>query len=593
MRILRFLAALGMTAALTLPAYANHLANATSPYLRQHAKNPVDWYPWGDAALARAKKENKPIFLSIGYSSCHWCHVMEAESFSQPDVAAVLNRHYVSIKVDREERPDVDAAYTAAALKLLDEAGWPLNLMLTPDGKPFFAATYLPKERLIEVAGKLATAWREQPDRVAASAAMIVAQLRPAASEDAETLGRQDLDAAYRELASQFDPTNGGFGGAPKFPSPQNLFFLLRYWKRTGEPRALAMVETTLHAMRNSALFDAKAFGFHRYATDAAWQKPHFEKMLYDQALLALAYAEAYQATRKAEYADTARKVFAYVLRDLRAPNGAFYSSKDADSDARDDKILADWNGLMIAALAAGATALDEPAYAEAAARAAKAIPNVRPYLDDYAFFIWGLLNLYEASADARWLKAAIRLQDQSLKLFKGGTMTASDDLFVRLRIVRDSATPAGTAVQLANLLRLSRMTARDDYAAAAQSLMRSATAEVRAAPSAAPHFLSAVDFALGPSFEIVLAGKDVAPLKRAVFAAFVPNKVVLYRTPEIVRLAPFTKMQVARGGKPTAYVCRNYVCNLPTGDAGRVTELLSVAAPAPGAGGRERPPLH
>ena len=554
---------------------ANRLAKATSPYLRQHATNPVDWYPWNDEALEKAKKENKPIFLSIGYSSCHWCHVMEAESFSQPDVAAALNRDYVSIKVDREERPDIDAAYTAAALKLLDEAGWPLNLMLTPDGKPFFAATYLAKERLIEVAGKLATAWREQPDHVATSARMIVTQLQPAAIEDAEALGRQDLDAAYRELAAEFDPKNGGFGGAPKFPSPQNLFFLLRYWKRTGEPRALAMVETTLHAMRNSALFDAKAFGFHRYATDAAWQKPHFEKMLYDQALLALAYAEAYQATRKAEYADTARKVFTYVLRDLRAPNGAFYASKDADSDARDDKILADWNGLMIAALAAGASAFDDPSYAEAAARAAKALSSIRPYLDDYAFFIWGLLNLYEASADVRWLEKAIRLQNESLKLFAGGHMTASDDLFVRLRIVRDSATPSGNAVQLANLLRLSRMTARDDYAAAAQSLMRSAAAEVRAVPSAAPHFLSAVDFAVGPSFEIVLAGKDVAPLKRAVFAAFVPNKVVLYRSPEIVRIAPFTKMQTARGGKPTAYVCRNFVCNLPTGDACVVRELL------------------
>jgi uncharacterized protein YyaL (SSP411 family) len=558
-----------------IPAHANRLANAKSPYLRQHATNPVDWYPWGDEALAKAKKENKPIFLSIGYSSCHWCHVMERESFSQPDVAAALNRHYVSIKVDREERPDIDAAYTAAALKLLDEAGWPLNLMLTPDGKPFYAAAYLPKARLIEVAGKLATAWREQPDHVVASARMIVSQLRPAAVEDPEALGRRDLDAAYRALAADFDPKNGGFGGAPKFPSPQNLFFLLRYWKRTGEPQALAMVETTLRAMRNSALFDAKAFGFHRYATDAAWQHPHFEKMLYDQALLALAYTEAYQATRKEEYADTAKKVFAYVLRDLRAPNGAFWSAKDADSDARDDKILTDWNGLMIAALAAGASAFDEPAYAAAAARATKAISNIRPFLDDYAFFIWGLLNLYEASADVRWLEEGIRLQDKSLKLFAGGYMTASDDLFVRLRVIRDSATPAGNAVQLANLLRLARMTARDDYAAAAQSLMRSAAAEVRAAPAAAPHFLSAVDFALGPSFEIVLAGKDVAPLKRAVFGSFVPNKVVLYRSDQIVRIAPYTKMQTARGGKPTAYVCRNYVCNLPTGDAGKVREML------------------
>ena len=557
-----------------LAAAPNRLANAKSPYLRQHASNPVDWYPWSKAALAKAKRENKPIFLSIGYASCHWCHVMEQESFSQKDVAAALGP-FVAIKVDREERPDIDAAYTAAALKLLDEAGWPLNLFLTPDGKPFFAATYLSKDRLIEVSGKLARAWTEQPDHVAASARTIAASLAAPAPVDDEALGRADLDDAYRRLAAEFDAENGGFGAAPKFPSTQNLFFLLRYWKRTGEPRALEMVETTLRAMRGGALFDAKSGGFHRYATDAAWQKPHTEKMLYDQALLALAYVEAFQATRKPEYADTARQVLAYALRDLRAPNGAFYSAKDADSDARDEKILSDWNGLMIAALSAAATALDDPSYARAAARATKAVAEVRPFLDDHAFMIWGLLNLYEADGDVRWLTRAIALQEKSLVSFKGGYLSASDDLFIRFRTVRDAATPAGNAVQLSNLLRLSRMTAREDLAAAARDLMRRSAAEVRAAPLAAIGFLGAVDFAVGPSFEIVLAGADVAALKRAVFDSFVPNKVVLYRTPEIVRLVPFTKPQTARGGKGTAYVCRNYVCNLPTSDAAQVRELL------------------
>src|SRR5262249_26065091 len=326
------------------------------------------WYPWSDEALTKAKKENKPIFLSIGYASCHWCHVMEAESFSQTDVASALNRDFVSIKVDREERPDIDAAYSAAAQRLMSEVGWPLNLLLTPDGKPVFAATYLRTARLLEMLDAMAKAWHEQPAQLAGMAQLVAADLAREPDGDGETLGRSDLDEAYRELASQFDSMNGGFGAGPKFPSPQNVLFLLRYWKRTGEPHALEMAVATLQAMRNSALFDAKAGGFHRYTTDAAWKHPHTEKMLYDQALLALAYLEAHQATRKAEYADTARRVFAWVLRDLRAPNGAFYSSKDADSDARDEKLLSGWNGLMIAALAAGATALDEPSYATAAA---------------------------------------------------------------------------------------------------------------------------------------------------------------------------------------------------------------------------------
>jgi uncharacterized protein YyaL (SSP411 family) len=559
--------------AASLAAAPNRLAKAKSPYLRQHANNPVDWYPWSTEALSKAKRENKPIFLSIGYSSCHWCHVMERESFADNDVARAL-APFVAIKVDREERPDIDAAYTAAALQLLDEVGWPLNVFLTPDGKPFFAATYLPKDELIGIAGKLAKTWREQPAQITTMARTIVDDLRKPPVIDAEALGFNELEKGYLGLAASFDAEHGGFGVGRKMPSATSLMFLLRHWKRmVTDPRPLAMVEKTLQAMRNSPLFDAKNGGFHRYATDREWQHPHTEKMLYDQALLAITYLEAYQATRKPEYADTARRVLAYVLRDLRAPNGAFYSAKDADSDARDEKILSDWNGLMIAALSTAAVVLDDSSYAASAARAAKAISEVRPFLDDYAFMIWGLLNLYEADGDIRWLKRAIALQDKSLVLFRGGYLSATDDLFIRYRTVRDSATPAGNAVQLMNLLRLSRMTARDDYAAAARDLMRRSAGDVRGGGAFA--FLSAVDFALGPSFEIVLAGDDVAPLKRAVFGSFVPNKVVLYRTPALPAIAPFTKTQTARRGKATAYVCRNFVCNLPTGDARKVAELL------------------
>ncbi|HUP58860.1 MAG TPA: thioredoxin domain-containing protein [Thermoanaerobaculia bacterium] len=599
-RRFRFLRVLLLTSAFCLLPSAfisaeNRLSHEKSPYLLQHATNPIDWHPWSDEAFTKARKDNKPIFLSIGYSTCHWCHVMEKESFSDKTVGELLNASYVSIKVDREERPDIDSVYIAASRKLTGDAGWPLNVILTPDGKPFVAFSYLPKDRFMKAMESIAAKWRERPDAVLSSADLVMRSLQPGDVAADAGLDAATLKRAYEQLASRFDAENGGFLPEPKFPAAHHLMFLLRYWHRTGEKHALEMVETTLRTMRARPIYDAKNFGFHRYASDAAWREPHYEKMLYDQAMLAMAYLEAHQATGKREYANVAREIFTYVLRDLRAPNGAFYTAHDSDvRSRRDEKILTDWNGLMIAALSLGSVVLDEPKYAQAAKRAADAIlPKARlqhqqgqpAYLDDYAFFVWGLLNLYEATFQLRYLESAIGLHDESTKLFRDAQgrfyITASDaeSLLVRPRETGDTAMPSGNSVQLMNLVRLARMTAREDYAKQANELVRATADDVSLIPSTATHLLSALDFLLGPSFEIVLAGSSPEAMRKTVFARFVPNKVVIHRPrgddPPIARLAPFTKEQRPLGKRTTAYVCTNYLCKLPTTDAAKVMELL------------------
>jgi uncharacterized protein YyaL (SSP411 family) len=593
----RRLAASVVILLLALPAVAaNRLAQSKSRYLLQHANNPVNWYPWGTEAFEAAKKTNKPIFLSIGYSTCHWCHVMEQESFADPEIAKLMNEAFIAVKVDREERPDLDSVYLTVTRTLTGDAGWPNNVVLTPEGKPFFAAAYIPKEKFRALIPRLSSMWREQREHVAASAEMITRSLR-ASAVAGESLNADVLAAGYQQLASRYDAKHGGFLPEPKFPTPHHLMFLLRYWHRTGDAKALEMAESTLRAMRNSGLWDRTGFGFHRYASDAAWREPHFEKMLYDQALLALAYLEAFQATRKAEYAQTAREIFTYVLRDLRSPSGAFAAAQDADETyytsadrtklpkpGRDEKVIADWNGLMIAALAYGTIVLDEPKYAEAAAAAAS---NAKPrrFLDDYSFLVWGLLNLYEATFDVRWLHRAIALESEAIKLFRDDsgrfyiTPADAEALLVRPREVGDGAIPSGNSVQLMNLVRLARITAKPEYEKLANELVRASADEVSLAPSTATHFLSALDFLLGPSFEIVLSGPKPEAMRRAVFTPFAPNKVVVHRppgdAPPIVRIAPYTDLQLAIGGKATAYVCTNYACKLPVNDVAKVGELL------------------
>jgi uncharacterized protein YyaL (SSP411 family) len=576
------------------PVTRNHLAGSASRYLQQHATNPVDWYPWSNEAFEKAKKENKPVFLSIGYSTCHWCHVMEAESFSNPEIGKLMNDAFVSIKVDREERPDIDSVYLTVTRTLTGDAGWPNNVILTPDGKPFFAAAYIPKEKFRALIPRLQTMWSTQHEQVAASAEMIVRTLQ-AAPVAGDALTVDVLTAGYKQLAARFDAENGGFFPEPKFPKPHDLMFLLRYWKRSGDARALEMVEITLHALRSRALWDRVGFGFHRYASDAKWSEPHYEKMLYDQALLALAYLEAYQATGKAEYAQTARDTFTYVLRDLQSSNGAFFAAQDADEryytspdraklpkPGRDEKILADWNGLMIASLAYGSIVLDEPKYAEAAKRAAEAVvPRKRKFLDDYAFLTWGLLNLYEATFDIRWLEQAIATNDEALRLFGDASgrfyVTSSDSerLLLRPRESGDGAIPSGNSVAVMNLIRLARMTANESYEKRANAALRVVSDDVSLAPSASTHLLSALSFVLGSSQEIVIAGDDVRAMQRAIFKPFAPNKVVLQRPngdePPISKIAPFTLEQRAIGGKATAYLCTNYMCKLPVTDPTKV----------------------
>jgi len=677
------------------PEY-NRLVFEKSPYLLQHAGNPVDWYPWGEKAFNKARAEDKPVFLSIGYSTCHWCHVMEHESFEDDEVAALMNEHFVCIKVDREERPDIDNIYMQVCQAMTGSGGWPLTVLLTPDKTPFFAGTYFPKtgrfgrEGMMDLVPRIGKLWRADRDSLLASGKRILDHLRAASQrQPGAELDARTLELGFQQLSRSYDYSQGGFGGAPKFPTPHRLSFLLRYWKRTGDARALRIVEHTLQSMRRGGIYDHVGFGFHRYSTDQGWLVPHFEKMLYDQAMLVIAYVEAYQATGNEEYAQTAREVLTYVLRDMTDANGGFYSAEDADSEGvegkfyvwsddeikgvlgddadlfigayniqsggnfrnphtppnsniphltrswselaaqsetdesdlrgkleasrkklfaarkkrihpyKDDKILTDWNGLMIAAMAKAASALNEPKYAAAAQRAAdftwdyvrdskgrllkrhrggeSALPA---HVEDYAFMVWGLLDLYEANFEVRNLKRAIALNDQLLAHFwddKGGGLffTADDGepLPVRSKEVYDGAIPSGNSVAMLNFLRIASITGDAALEEKAAAIGRSFSTQVSRAPSAHAQLLCALDYGIGPSYEIVIAGQrenaDTGAMVSALRTVFVPNKIVLFRppgdAPEISMLASFTANQKPRNGKATAYVCRNHQCDLPT----------------------------
>ena len=672
----------------------NRLINELSPYLLQHAHNPVDWYPWGEEAFQKARQENKLIFLSIGYSTCHWCHVMERESFEDEQVAALMNQAFVSIKVDREERPDIDSIYMTAAIMMIRSGGWPLNVILTPDKKPVLAMTYIPKTTrfqrtgMMELIPRMRDLWLEDPDKVLKSAEQVSESLRRYTNTTpGETLDEKVLDSAYRTLSSSYDSVNGGFGSAPKFPSPHNLLFLLRYHARIGENHALEMVTQTLEAMRAGGIFDHVGFGFHRYSTDAEWFAPHFEKMLYDQAMLGMAYAEAHQATDNPRLAETAREIFEYVLRDMRDPSGGFYSAEDADSEGKegkfylwntaeiqalvekdeaefvietfnmeengnfeeggrgsnilyitkppseaginwepirkklfaarekrvrpqkDDKVLADWNGLMIAALSKAARTMDEPAYAHAARDAAGFIlsemmdesgrlhhryrsgqAGLPATHDDYAYLIWGLLELYETTFDTAHLKSAFDLQEVADEFYwddRGGgyflTPGDREALLTRPKNSEDSAMPSGNSIAMLNLLRLGRLTARAEFEERAEKLSRAFAGSVNRYPSAYTQLLCAVDFALEPSLEIVIAGERDAPDTQRMLAAlrkeYLPNMVVLLREPgeksSILKYAPYTEPMKGVPGKATAYVCTNYTCRQPTTDPGQMIDFL------------------
>ena len=665
----------------------NRLSREKSPYLLQHKDNPVDWYPWSEEAFDAARRQDKPIFLSIGYATCHWCHVMAHESFEDEEVARLMNDAFINIKVDREERPDVDQIYMTVCQMATGRGGWPLTVVLTPDKQAFYVETYLPKvgrggrPGMLELIPALKQAWIERREEVVESATSITSSLKRAVGlPGADELPTESvLEDAFTALATRYDERFGGFGSAPKFPTPHNLLFLLRYATRTDDQDALTIVTNTLRRMRSGGIFDQVGYGFHRYATDQRWLLPHFEKMLYDQALMIMAYTEAFQATGDAFFRTTAEEIIEYVFRDLSDDAGAFYSAEDADSegeegkfyvwttdevravlsadDARfvhdrfgmeeegnfedeatrrrtganvlhsddldkwdgaerarwdrirqdllehrsrrarpllDDKILTDWNGLMIAALAQAGFVFNEPSYTTRAEEAARFILDrlyldghllhryrdgeaaIDGFVDDYAFMIWAMLELYRATDEVAWFEKAVELQARQSELFEdpdgGGfffTRAGGEELLVRQKEFGDGAIPSGNSVSLYNLMRLGRMTGNVSYEESATALIRSAAGLLAQIPSAMTGLLVGLDFWLGPSIEIVIAeGEGTTVMDEVLRDRYLPRAVVLHvsasSAEQLSGLAPFTSEQRSIGGRATAYVCRDFTCSAP-----------------------------
>jgi uncharacterized protein YyaL (SSP411 family) len=680
----------------------NRLIREKSPYLLQHAYNPVDWYPWSEEAFEKAKAQGKPVFVSIGYSSCHWCHVMEKECFDDNEVAALMNEAFICIKVDREERPDLDSAYMAVCQAMGRSCGWPLNIIMSPDKNPFFAASYIPKNSrfglvgMVDLVPQIEEMWKTRRSDLENLGEDIKRRLEilEGRTRGAE-LEKDVLDEAYEKFDLSFDEQNGGFGRAPKFPTPHNLLFLLRHWSRIKEKNALTMAEKTLRAMRLGGIFDQVGFGFHRYSTDAEWLVPHFEKMLYDQALLALAYIEAYQATGAGKFKVTAKEVLEYVLRDLASPEGGFYAAEDADSEdeegkfylwteeeirkalspedadlavrlfgvkaagnyaetvrkrnganilhfakpleqlalesqltldklilrlgrirnllfkareqrvhpAKDDKILVDWNGLMIAALARASSVFGEPRYLQAAVttagfilgkmkdengtlyhRYAKGERAIGGFLDDYAFLVWGLVEIYEACFEEGYLQAAVELTETVILRFwdekDGGfyfTAKGAENAVPRRKAVYDGALPSGNSVALLNLLRLALLTGDSRYKELASQIVKVFSEDVKSAPAAHTFMLVGVDFAVGPAYSVILVGDpeedSMQSMLGALKAGYLPNMVVLLRLPGKAGLG-YEKI----GDKATAYVCRDQTCMPPTNKVEKMLEFLGLS---------------
>ncbi len=674
----------------------NRLAKEQSPYLLQHADNPVDWYPWGEEAFDKARKEDKPIFLSIGYSTCHWCHVMEHESFEDDSVAALMNKWFINIKVDREELPEIDHVYMSVCQAMTGRGGWPLTIVMTPDKEPFFAGTYYPKDGqgqrpgMLQILPILNDAWTNKRPDIKKSIDQIKSYLDRVNTRKLGTgIDAAILETAYDDFTKRFDKELGGFGRAPKFPSPHNLVYLLRYYHRTKNQNALLMVETTLKNMRLGGIYDQIGFGFHRYSTDKKWLVPHFEKMLYDQAMLAIAYLEAFQITKNEFYAKTAREIFTYVLRDMTSPGGGFYSAEDADSEGvegkfyvwsqqeimdilgaeegltfnnifnvhpggnfhdeasgeqtrhnilhlekrvkyiaetmdmpvvelhdmiagwrqklfdvrekrihplKDDKILTDWNGLMIAAMAKGSIALNDPKYGEAAQKAADFVlreirtkeghllkrhrngtSSLDAHLDDYAFMIWGLLELYEANFNADNLSAAVDLAEIMVEDFwnedAGGFYLGSDNtekLIVRAITAYDGAIPSGNSVAVIALNRLARITSNMDWLDKAEKTIRTFQLDLTRMPTGHTNMLTGFMFNLDAR-EVVVVGDESDETQsfiQSISQSYNPNRVLLYKNGNnLSAIAPWTDSQTMLDNKPTAYVCKDFVCNLPTND--------------------------
>jgi uncharacterized protein len=674
--------------------YTNALVKETSPYLLQHAHNPVEWYPWGEEALARAKKEDKPILLSIGYSACHWCHVMAHESFEDAATAAVMNEHFINIKVDREERPDLDTIYMAVVQMVTGNGGWPMTVFLTPDQVPIYCGTYFPPEDRHGMPGfrrillTVAQAYHEKRDALVGNAQGLVEELRNMNSSGDSDVELEDamLETAASGMAQGFDSRNGGFGTAPKFPPSMALSFLMRSYLRTGEQQYLDIANLTLTRMACGGMYDQLGGGFHRYSVDAQWLVPHFEKMLYDNALLSRAYVDAYLLTGNSFYRKIAEETLDYAAREMTSPEGGFYSSQDADSEGkegaffvwtideilsvlgeedadlfcrcygvtregnfegrnilsiprsldivaklnnvaedrlqeivlrgkrrlfdarekrvkpgRDEKILTAWNGLMLRSFAEAANALDREDYRAIAVRNGgfllsklrsegrllrsykDGLARFNAYLEDYACLIDGLISLYEATFDARWIREAETLARVMVGNFRdpegGGFFFTSADhetLIHRPKEFYDNATPSGNSVAAGALLRLWKLTGDNRWSAHSVSIMESAADLMQQHPAAFPHLLCALDFYLGRTREIAVVGDPLesrtGELLREIFHRYLPNKVVACGIDGDLFLLK-DRFQV--NGLPTAYVCENFSCSLPvTGPDGLADRL-------------------
>ena len=676
--------------------HTNRLANEQSPYLLQHSTNPVDWFPWGEEAFQKAKDEDKPIFLSIGYSTCHWCHVMEHESFEDDSVAKLLNDWFISIKVDREELPEIDHVYMTVCQGMTGSGGWPLTIIMTPEKQPFFAGTYFPKDRrggkpgLLQLLPIVNDAWTNKRDEIMNSADEVQSFLiKTNTRELGDPPEERVLELAYSDFVNRFDKEEGGFGKSPKFPSPHALLFLMRYAHINNNDIALVMVETTLKNMRLGGIFDHIGFGFHRYSTDQNWLVPHFEKMLYDQAMISIAFSEVYQMTNNEFYARTNREILDYVSRDMMSPDGGFFSAEDADSEGeegkfylwsdteiistlgeqdgltfntifnvhsggnyhdevtgqqtgsnvlhlekrvkliaasmdltpgelhlkingwreklfkerekrilplKDDKILTDWNGLMIAAFAKAGVALDNPEYTNIAVKAADFIlDNVRAedgrlfkrfrngsaslnaHLDDYAFMVWGLLELYESTFDPRHLSSALELTTIMVEDFwneeAGGFFLGSDNaekLIVRSMTSYDGAIPSGNSVAVNVLNKLARISGNMHWADKAAKTLQTFERDLDRIPSSHAHMLSGYIFDQNAK-EVVVVGTDNEETRlflNTLRNEYEPNRIILYKNGNnLSQVAPWTDTQERIDGKPTAYVCKDFQCNLPTTD--------------------------
>jgi uncharacterized protein YyaL (SSP411 family) len=656
----------------------NRLANETSPYLLQHADNPVDWHPWDREALQKARDEDKPIFLSIGYSACHWCHVMAHESFEDKETAAILNTHFVSIKVDREERPDLDQIYMTAVQAMTGSGGWPMSVFLTPNGYPFYGGTYFPPQprygmpSFTQILHAIVDAWQDRRDELLASGQKLVDAIRRQGGADAQPgsrsaeLSQDTLHSAFRSLQQSFDWENGGWGQAPKFPQPMALEFLLRYHHSTGNTDALEMVTQTLEAMARGGMYDQLGGGFHRYSVDDHWLVPHFEKMLYDNAQLARVYLHAWQVMGNEFFRTVAEEILDYVMREMTDAGGGFYSTQDADSEGeegkffvwtpdeirevlgdeadefmaaygvtpggnfegrnilefvgdmdqrpalaearrklfeareqrvrpgRDEKVLTSWNGLMLAAFAEAARALNREDYQEVAERNAEFLlrelrqengrllhswkegdARLNGYLEDHSYLVEGLLELYQTTFDPRWFVAAQELVETMLEHFadsEGTLYDTSDDheeLITRPRDLQDNATPSGSAMAITALLKLAGFTNELRYVDIAHKALTQIQPLLAQYPLGFGQWLQALSYALSKPREIAIVGDpqsaDTQALLNIVRTGYRPFQVVALGSPNAEpAVVPLLQDRDLMDGCATAYVCRAFACQAP-----------------------------